>query len=463
MIPTAARGTDQAKVRAALDTDLPVWVGQQVAFHVDLLSPTFFSGTPAFDVPNVPGAVLMKVDERPTLSTEQIDGVTYSIQRHAFVLFPQRAGTLVVPAFQARFAVAPAYGQPPAAQNLMLDPLRVEAKMPPGAEGVSMLISTTGLIVDDQWSPALSNDRTANLKVGDALTRTLKRRVAGVPGMVLPPISFGSYDGLGVYPKPPVVEDATQRGDFTGQRIDTVTYMCETVGTYHLSALSIPWFDVDDEQLKRVELPAVTLEVVENPSLAVGSPMPPAPQPQPTANLGWWIGGLVVVLCIAAWLFRRFYRSFATRLSAWRSRRTEREAAYFARLKTACQSGDAAMAYDALTHWIDRMYDGEGVPTIEHFVHDTEDAELRDQTDQLERQLFAAPEAPHTAWSGQVLYQRLVAVRQQMHRRTTRDNRQAQYALPPLNPSALRASATHSGTSRVFMIGQVKDLQDEMG
>jgi len=57
---------------------------------------------------------------------------------------------------------------------------------------------------------------------------------------------------------------------------------------------------VDDEQLKRVELPAVTLEVVENPSLAVGSPMPPAPQPQPTANLWWWIGGLVVVLCIAA-------------------------------------------------------------------------------------------------------------------------------------------------------------------
>jgi len=195
-------------VRAALDTDLPVWVGQQLAFHVELLLPTFFSGTPAFDVPNVLGAVLMKVDERPTLSTEQIDGVTYSIQRHAFVLFPQRAGTLVVPAFQARFAVAPAYGHPPATQQLRLDPLNVEVKMPPGVEGLSMLISTTDLIVDDQWSPALDDARTANLKVGDALTRTLKLRVAGVPGMVLPPISFGSYDGLGVYPKPPIVEDA---------------------------------------------------------------------------------------------------------------------------------------------------------------------------------------------------------------------------------------------------------------
>ena len=86
--------------------------------------------------------------------------------------------------------------------------------------------------------------------------------------MVLPPILFGSFEGLGVYPKPPVVEDATQRGDFTGQRIDTVTYLCEIVGTYRLPALSIPWFDVDDNKLKHVELPAVTLEIAENPKLA---------------------------------------------------------------------------------------------------------------------------------------------------------------------------------------------------
>jgi len=167
------------------------------------------------------------------------------------------------------------------------------------------------------------------------------------------------------------------------------------------------------------------------------------------ANLWWWIGGLVIAICIAAWLFRHFYHPFAIRLSAWRSRRADREAAYFARLKTACRSGDAAMAYDALTHWIDRLYDGEGAPTIEQFVHDAKDAELRDQKEQLERQLFAAPATPHAAWSGEVFYQRLAAVRQRMNQRTTRYNQPGQPALPPLNPSALRVSATNSGTSRV--------------
>jgi hypothetical protein len=433
---TPVSGAEQARARAALDTHLPVWVGQQVAFHVDLLSPTLFSGTPAFDLPNIPGAVLMKVEERPTLSTEQVDGATYSVQRHDFMLFPQRAGTLLIPAFQVRFAVAPAYGKPPVTQQVRIDALQVEAKMPPGAENLPMLISTADLTIDDQWSPALGKDHTVKLKVGDALTRTLKRRTTDLPGMVLPPILFGSFDGLGVYPKPPVVEDTTARGNFTGQRTDIVTYMCETVGTYHLPALSLPWFDLDDAQIKRVELPAVTLEVAANPQLAPDTSTAQASPTRSTTQAWRWIGGLVVVILIAAWLLQRFYRPLIIHLSVWRNRRAAREAAYFARLKTACQSGEPAIAFNAFTHWLDRFYDGEVPPTIDQFVHDADDADLRHQTEQLERQLFAAPTSPHEAWSGQVFYQRLATVRKRMLQRTTRVNAQSQQALPPLNPSA---------------------------
>ncbi len=165
---TPVNAADLAKVRVALETNPPVWVGQKIAFHVDLMSPTFFSGTPTFDLPEVPGGVLMKGDERPVVSTEQVDGNTYSVQRHQFLLFPQRNGTIIVPAFQTRFAVAPAYGKPPVEQKLVTDPLRVEVRMPPGAEGLSMLISTTELNVNDKWSPALGDHHTAKVKVGDA-------------------------------------------------------------------------------------------------------------------------------------------------------------------------------------------------------------------------------------------------------------------------------------------------------
>lgn len=64
----------------------------------------------------------------------------------------------------------------------------------------------------------------------------------GVSVYTVPP-----QTGLGVYPKPPVVEDAMQRGEFTGQRVETVTYICEQPGTYTLPALTIPallrWLD----------------------------------------------------------------------------------------------------------------------------------------------------------------------------------------------------------------------------
>jgi hypothetical protein len=375
----------------------------------------------------------MKVEEPPTRSTEQIDGATYSVQRHDFMLFPQRAGTLLIPAFQVRFAVPPAYGKPPVTQHVMVDALKVEAKMPPSAKDLPMLISTADLTVDDQWSPALGKDHTVKLKVGDALTRTLTRRTTDLPGMVLPPIVSGSFEGLGVYPKPPVVEDTTERGDFTGQRTDIVTYMCETAGTYHLPALSLPWFDLDDAQLKRVELPAVTLEVAANPQLSPDGAQ--APPTHSTSRAWWWVGGLVVVVLITAGLLRRFYRPLAARFSMWRHRRAAREAAYFARLKTACQSGDSATAFNAFTHWIDRVYDGGASPTIEQFVHDADDADLRRQVEQLERQLFATSAAPREAWSGQAFYQRLATVRKRLQQQVTPFHLRAQQALPPLNPS----------------------------
>ena len=433
-ISIPASAAEPAKVRIAFDTDLPVWVGQKVAFHVDLMSATFFSGTPTFDLPDLPGVVLMKVEARPVVSTERVDGDTYSVQRHQFVLFPQQSGTIMVPPFQARFAVAPGFGRPPVEQALMTDTLMGEVRMPPGTAGLSMLISTTDLTVDDMWSPALGDDHT--VKVGDALTRTITRRAADVPAMALPPLAFAAHDGLGVYPKPPAVADSTQRGDFTGQRIETVTYMCEKAGTYTLPTLMLPWFDVDDEQLKHLELPAITLEVVANPRLPLDVPTSKASRPRSTARAWWRISGTIFVTLVAALLFWRFRRPLAIRLNAWRSCRTESPAASFARLQTACRSGNPAVAFNALMRWLDRTQAGAGVATVEQFVQETGDDELRAQAEKLLGVLFAPQSVANTIWSGHALYDRLAHV--QKHRRHGHNSAvlQGRKTLPTLNPAS---------------------------
>ena len=81
-----------ARVRTELDAESPLWVGQQVPFHVDLMSSTFFSGTPKFDLPEISGAFVMKVEGRPVISTEQVDGESWSVQRHRFSIYPHQPG-----------------------------------------------------------------------------------------------------------------------------------------------------------------------------------------------------------------------------------------------------------------------------------------------------------------------------------------------------------------------------------
>ena len=115
---------------------------------------------------------------------------------------------------------------------------------------------TRELRVDETWHP-----QSHKARVGDAFTRTVTLMASDVPGMMFPALPLIKMEGLAVYPKPPSVQDQVERGDLTGKRTETVTYMCERPGQYTLPALVIPWWDLKNHQLMRVTLPAVTLEV----------------------------------------------------------------------------------------------------------------------------------------------------------------------------------------------------------
>lgn len=89
-------------VRAELGEDT-AWTGEAVPLLVTLYSPGPFSGTPAFDLPELPLTVFVK-SGNPLVGTEQVDGESYFTQRHEFALYTQCVGEIVVPAFRVRFA-----------------------------------------------------------------------------------------------------------------------------------------------------------------------------------------------------------------------------------------------------------------------------------------------------------------------------------------------------------------------
>jgi hypothetical protein len=108
----SAWALDTAKVRTTLEAKGDIWVGQHVTLAIELISPGFFSGSPTFYLPQVPQVLLLQPNDRPILGSETIDGASYTIQRHEFAIFAQRAGNVIIPSFQVRFSTRVGAAQP---------------------------------------------------------------------------------------------------------------------------------------------------------------------------------------------------------------------------------------------------------------------------------------------------------------------------------------------------------------
>jgi hypothetical protein len=312
-------------------------VGQRVTLVVELFAPGFFSAAPAFDLPPIPGVVVIKPEDRPTVGAETIDGVSYTTQRHEFAVYAQRAGPATIPGFAVRFEANERFGAPVKAYTVTTPPVGFTAKLPPGAENLATVVTTRALTVKEAWAP-----EPGAAKVGAAFTRTITVEARDVPGMALPSFAFDPPDGLRAYPKPPEVTDRTDRGELTGRRVETVTYVCEKVGAYELPALVLAWWNPDERKLNREKLPARAFEITAPPT----PPSAQASPPEPRSRWVWPVAGVAALaFALALW---RFAPALAAKWKRHRERAAESERAYFVAFERACETGDAHATYRAL-------------------------------------------------------------------------------------------------------------------
>jgi hypothetical protein len=252
---------DTAKVRTELEGKRDVWVGQGMTLVVELLSPGFFAGSPTFYLPRVPGVLVLQPTARPVLSSETIDGASYTIQRHELTIFAQRPGIVTVPSFQVRFSTREGVAAP-LEHRLQTDAISFEVKLPPGAEGLATLVSARDLKATEIWQPD-----PGLAKAGDAFTRTITFSAPDIPAMVFPPFATTDIVGLGVYPKAPKLLDQSERGSMRGERQDIITYVCQRPGRFVVPAARFIWWDLDHHQLRKIDFSARTFEVAANPAL----------------------------------------------------------------------------------------------------------------------------------------------------------------------------------------------------
>lgn len=399
----------------------PFWVGQRIPLQVELLSPTWFSGATTFELPEVPGGVLLQVGERPTVSSETIEGQAYSVQRHELALFLQREGACTIPPITARFGVAGPPGEPPTELKLQTAELTAELRRPPGAEGLAYLVSAKELVVVERWEPAPGEAR-----VGDAFTRRITRRAPDLPAMAFPPLPALEVPGLAAYPKPPVVLDRTERGEFTGEREDAITYVCESAGTSSLPALAITWWDTDDEVLRRELLEAVTLVIAPGPEesaeAAVAGDAATASGERPSAGSLAALGLLLAAATVGVWKRASLVACF----EGWKKHREASEAAQFARLLEACRRAGARAALSALYSWLEVADRTRCVATLEELLKRSPDQELALALEKLQGAAVRGEPVP----SARELERGLRRARARLTHQA-----RAPQALPPLNPT----------------------------
>ena len=339
---TLAQNDDPVLVETTRAPDDPIWVGQRISIYLELLSREKVVGTPSFDVPTLDRAIMLQRPGSPLLGSRRIGTNEYVSRRYEFLVYARAPGTLAIPPIRARLRIGNA--ESPRDVSLESDSVSVEVRLPPGADPGRSLVTSTDFEVTETWDP---DSDTAT--VGDAVTRTITVRARDVLGLALPPMPTSAPPGLRAYPSDPVTDDRSNRGQITGSRTDTTTFVCETAGSASFPALAYVWWNPDSETLDTIRLPEHTLDIAPapvEPDAARVEPVTTASDHR-VAIVSFVIGATFAILFIA---FRKRLHDVFVDV---RRRIVASEWARFRRCLKACRRNDARDAYACVRAWSD--------------------------------------------------------------------------------------------------------------
>ena len=397
----------QPVIRTTIDPDQGIVIGQPVRLNVEVLFPGEMLHPPRVNVPEAPGAQILRFETQATTTRDRIGDQDYVGQSFEFVLFPRRGGEIAVPAPNVTLLdrSGEAMGQAKG------EAMRIAVTVPPGIDQSGPVLAADRVSVEQNWSP---DPHGAQLKPGAALVRLIRRQADGVPALGMAEFSFTAPEGVRVYVDPPVVEDRSNRGVVEGHRTDKATYVFEKSGTYDLPALSQPWWSLSGKQARTETLPGVKITVA---AAAVGRQDAGGVRGLTPA---WLVAGLILaVLLLALILFR------AQVAALWRQaqlRHRSSEAAARRELVKTAGTGDAPATYHALAHWLERL-------PVDERRRARADGVLGSTIAALERSLFAAD----TEWE-RTAGAKLAAAANNFHRQHRSSAQGVADPLPPLNP-----------------------------
>ena len=414
----AAATPEPLILRSSVTPEKP-WVGQKVVMNVDILASDGWAQLKKVSNTEIKGAYLLQLQTQGTRLSETMEGQTYSGQRYEFLLFAQRSGQITVPPVPVDVEIKSwGTGAETQTKRMTIPAVELIARFPPGAEGIHGLISTTRFTANQQWDPQPDNP-----KAGDAIKRTVRLEASDVSGMAFAPMQYPQTEGLGIYLGEPTVDDAYERGSLTGARIETVTYVFERPGEIEIPGVALAWWDTEAEELKKIDLPGLTLQVVYSPA---GESLSGTKERQKYPMLV--VALLLAVVVIASIVLLRHRNSLTERWKAWRKAISETEAMSFRRVKKSVRSGDPKAVLRATMQWLDRINVDPQPARLDQFLRQYGDVRVQEAANRLLGNLDPGREKEDIS----ILGSGLAAARNRW-RKAQRRKRQPSALLPELN------------------------------
>lgn len=306
----ALQAAPGALVRASLSKPA-AHVGETVILELAILVPGWFTGPVTLPAaPEAAGAQVRLSEVAGANLTETIGGVAYAGVRRHYTVTPQQPGRLEIPSLRIELAFAD--GERQAKATLQSSAQTLQASIPAGMEDLGYFIAAP------HYRLRQSLDRPlANLRVGDAVVRTVVQSAERMPAVQLPVLRQQPIDGIASYADDPVFED--RRGEREAPDVATqtqrLTYLLQREGDYALPAVEVRWFNIRSGKAESAVLPALRLRVAaapETPESTRPESMPAASTATPARKTAWagiphwsWFAGLAAAL---AWLLLRTRR-----------------------------------------------------------------------------------------------------------------------------------------------------------
>ena len=240
--------------------------------------------------------------------------------------------------------------------------------------------------------------------------------------MLLPPLPVFRTEGLASYPQTPEITDKTNRGDLTGVRNDSITWVVEKPGAFEIPGIRFQWWDPVNRELKQQIVPGMSLDI--QPS-AVDETAKMTASDDGQNPIGTWLKSvffLTGLLAGALWLRSR--RNTNTQ-------EVNDEKSAFAELQSACKNNRASQAHAAMHKWITLSLTSSEInsrpATLIGFARMLDDEELARELAKLQKALVSSG----GDWRGDSLLAALQNTRQ--HVSHQRRDQSVNY-LAPLNP-----------------------------